>query len=131
MWWFLPGQTASVTYVSYAVSLKVANHFRQHVGNVDLMPKGSASIGIDDLLKLFENERRSEVERCVASLDPAAVATACKREYETIDSGLNRDHDDWKALIPGRPILKRFAAQSMQDYATLKRLYVKAAKTLR
>ena len=99
-------------YVSYAVSLKVANHFRQRVGNIDLMPKGCDETSLVDLLKLLESKRASEVSRCLSSLETTEVDGACKHEHQTIEDALNRDHDDWKALIPGRPILKRFASHT-------------------
>ncbi len=121
-------RTLARHYVSYAVSLKVANQFRQRVGNIDLMPKGCDEASLVDLLKLLETKRGAEVSRCLSSLDEAEVAGACKQEHRTIEDALNRDHDDWKALIPGRPILKRFAAHTKQDYSTLKRLYIRAAK---
>ncbi len=118
------------SYVSYAVSLKVANQFRQRVGNIDLMAKGCDQANLVELLKLLESKRDSEVSRCMSFLGQAEVEEVCRREHQTIDEALNRDHDDWKALIPGRPILKRFASDIMQDYATLKRLYIRAAKSV-
>jgi energy-coupling factor transporter ATP-binding protein EcfA2 len=122
-------RTLARSYVSYAVSLKVANQFRQRVGNIDLMAKGCDEASLVELLKLLESKRDSEISRCLSSLEQAEVEAVCRREYQTIDEALNRDHDDWKSLIPGRPILKRFASDMRQDYATLKRLYIRAAKT--
>jgi ABC-type cobalamin/Fe3+-siderophores transport system ATPase subunit len=117
-------------FISYAVSLKIANHFRQRVGNVDLMAKGSDSASLPELLGLVESERNSELNRLVASLDRAEVEAVCRNEHQLIDDALNRDHEDWKSLIPGRPILKKFASHTNQDYGTLKRLYIMTAKTI-
>jgi hypothetical protein len=58
------------------------------------------------------------------------VEKSCREEFQKIDDALNSDLDLWKALIPGRPILKGFAERAGQDYATLKRLFVQVAKTI-
>ena len=116
-------------HVSYAVSLKVANSFRQRFGNIDILPKGVDGKSLGELLALLEGKRFSEVSRCSSSLGAADIETACKAEHQRIDDALNQDNDDWKALVPGRPILKRFASFLKQEYVTLKRLYIREAKT--
>jgi hypothetical protein len=118
------------SHVSYAVALKVANHFRQHIGNIDLMPKGVDQIPLEELVVLMEKKRGFELSRCSSRLTAASVEKSCREEFQKIDDALNSDLDLWKALIPGRPILKGFAERAGQDYATLKRLFVQVAKTI-
>jgi energy-coupling factor transporter ATP-binding protein EcfA2 len=120
-------RTLARDYVSYAVSLRVANFFRTQFGNVDLMPKGVDGADVDTLLTKVEIKRNSELTRCSECLEPSLVEETCRKEYRRIIDAVGSDHEDWKTLIPGRPILKRFAAKTGQDYSTLKRLYIRAA----
>ena len=117
-------------YVAYAASLRVAQHVRQVAGNVDLMPKRGVTATVDELCRLFEARRTEEVIRYQAALDPLALEKRCREDFQALQYAVDSDHDDWKALIPGRPILKRFITEAGQDYATMKRLYVRAAKSV-
>jgi hypothetical protein len=115
--------------ISYAVALKVSNYFRQLVGNIDLMPKGTNSLTVDELCGAIEADRSSEEARCGSALDKGTVDKVIREEFARLKGALDADHESWKSLIPGRPIVKRFAARVKQDYGTLKRLYIRAART--
>jgi len=77
----------------------------------------------------MEANRSAEAARCASSLDKAVVDKLVREEFARLTDALDKDDESWKSLIPGRPIIKRFSAQVKQDYGTLKRLYIRAART--
>lgn len=115
-------------HISYAAALKVSNYFRQLVGNIDLMPKGVNNLSVDNLCAAMETDRSAEATRCENSLNKATVDRLVREEFSRLTTALDKDDESWKSLIPGRPIIKRFSAHVKQDYGTLKRLYIRAAR---
>ena len=118
---------AACTMIAYAASLRVVNQFRQLVGNVDLMPKGLDQASLEDGLRLVEERRSLELERCATCLDQAGVREAFGREYRQIEAALRDDTEHWKVLIPGRQVLNKFCSKTQHGRTTLKRLYIRAA----
>ncbi len=115
--------------ISYAAALKVSNHFRQMVGNIDIMPKGVNNLSVEDLCAAMETDRSAEASRCGDSLDKASLERLVREEFSRLTTALDEDDESWKSLMPGRPIVNRFSAHAKQDYGTLKRLYIRAART--
>lgn len=114
--------------VSYGAALRVAHRFRLAVGNVDLMPKGCHAMSLEDLAQAFEARRSQEHKRFEESLDAITFREAVEREHKQLTDAVQADRDAWKQLLPGRPILKSFAAKAKIDLATLKRLYIKCGQ---
>jgi hypothetical protein len=100
--------------ISYAAALKVSNHFRQMVGNIDIMPKGVNNLSVEDLCAVMETDRSAESSRCGSSLDKTTLERLVREEFLRLTTALDKDDESWKSLIPGRPIVKRFSAHAKQ-----------------
>ncbi len=92
------------------------------------MPKAVNNLDVDSLSGAMETARSTEATRCGQSLDKSIVDTMVREEFRRLTSALDTDSEAWKSLIPGRPILKRFGTRVKQNYGTLKRLYILAAR---
>jgi hypothetical protein len=114
--------------ISYATALKVSNHFRQMVGNIDIMPSGVNNLDVEGLCAIMETDRDAESSRCGSSSDKANLEKMVREEFARLRDALDRDDESWKSLIPGRQIIQRLSAHAKQDYGTLKRLYIRAAR---
>lgn len=117
-------------FVSYAASLRVAHRLRTDVGNIDVMPKGVHGIDLATLHGKFKDRRDKEEDRVRTVLDRAAVAKLIEDEHAKLTAALDAKGDEWRRIIPGRPILNALAAQTKMDLARLKRLYLRAAKSV-
>jgi energy-coupling factor transporter ATP-binding protein EcfA2 len=115
------------SFLSYAAALNVAHNRRTAVGNVDLMPPGCHDKDAAALALLFEGRRAAEAARVLEALDSKLVEADVKKEFEGLSDLLARDDELWLRRIPGKAILKQFAAKAQLDLARLKRMYVKAA----
>lgn len=117
-------------HLSYAVALRVSRKLRLKAGNVDMMPSKCHDIDVAELGTLFEVQRTSEVVRVTTSLGSEVVQELVRTEFEKLSDFISHDTDEWKMLIPGKPLLKKFVAKAPVDIATLKRLYIKTAATM-
>jgi len=91
---------------SYAAALLTAAYFREAVGNVDLMPKACNGKNVDELTTLILAKSVEETARVSTALDKVAIADHLKKVMDAIGKSLAADTDEWKALIPGKVILK-------------------------
>jgi len=111
--------------VSYGVALRVSHRLRTAAGNVDLLPKDCHRLGVEELVAAFEERRVQEHGRLGSVLSDTTIALTVRGEFDKLQGALAADKDDWKRDIPGRPIVKMFAAKAKLEIATFKRLYVK------
>jgi hypothetical protein len=130
------------TYKSYAAALSVASHFRERVGNLDIMPKGVHVQDLTTLTSSLLSKASEEHARIGAIIAPAEINTitaGCISEIETSfvadpssSDPLSKTGDRWKALIPGRPIMQVFcgSAHAKLDVGRFKTAYLKAAERL-
>ena len=114
--------------VSYGAALRVAHRLRVAAGNVDLMPRSCHGIGAEELAAAFEARREQEYLRLDSALSATSIREAVLREYQELSDALQSDDEAWKQLLPGRPILKSFAARAKVEIGMLKRLYIKCAQ---
>ena len=115
-------------FISYAVALRVSQRVRLQVGNADIMPSECTGRELQDLLGAFETRRTYENGRICAALDQKELAEVVDSEYRRVNSAFERDDGEWRRILPGRPILNRFAKEAKFDVGRLKRLYIRAAK---
>lgn len=114
--------------VSYATALAVASKLRLSVGNVDIMPADCHGKDADQLTALIRNQASSETGRVAATLDPETIRANIEAYFEGLSRSLANDTDDWKALIPGKPLLGQFASKAGVPMARAKLLYINAAE---
>lgn len=113
--------------VPYASALIVSGRARREVGNVDIMPKGVHGLDISSLQQLFETTATQEVDRLRSSLEVTSISRLVGETYEQLMSSIDADTDDWKMLIPGKPLLSAFANRAGVKPSRAKLLYVNAA----
>lgn len=114
-------------HVSYAVSLSASSSLRRKVGNVDLMPKGCHGKTETETQDLFSATASKELERVTGILDSGAVQGEVKKTFNELEAAIEKDSEDWKTLIPGKPVLARFAATAGLSLSRAKSLYIDAA----
>jgi ABC-type multidrug transport system ATPase subunit len=111
-------------FVSYAVALAASSSLRRKVGNVDLMPKdvhGKTSV---ETQALFKSAAEAELQRVSSILDGDEVRQEVEGVFATLETALEQDSDDWKALIPGKQVLAVFAGKAGISLPRAKALYV-------
>lgn len=114
--------------ISYAVSLQVSSIFRLHAGNIDLMPKDCHGRTKEELLGLISGRATEERQRVTNILDIGPINQAISQRFQALENSLTDGTDNWKRLIPGRPILKIFASQAKLDIGRLKTLYLRESE---
>ena len=121
-------RTIAGTLVPYTVALRISNKYRLSFGNIDLMPKGTDNLSIEQLVKAIGAVAGQENKRCQEVLGEPALSDAIRLEYSNLQRSLENDDELWKTLIPGKRILKNFAREVSQDYGTMKRIFIRTAK---
>jgi predicted ATPase len=115
---------------SYAVALRTAAQVRQGAGNVDLMPSACNGLTSDELQAAIANVVGAEQRRLGAVLDADAIKASVAEEYARISASLDSDTDEWKSLVPGRPLLGKFAGVAKLTPGHAKTMYVSAVAAM-
>lgn len=115
-------------FVSYAASLSASHALRVSVGNVDVMPKGCHGRSLDETQNLMAECARAETVRVNAALDEQAVHRIVESSYVALQTSLENDDEQWKALIPGKPLLASFASKAGVTTPRAKSMYLHAAR---
>lgn len=121
-------RTLAEGLVSYAVALSVSREFRLGVGNVDLMPKACHGRAEDEVAALLVDSAKTERGRVSQTLEEAQVAVSAQKHFRELAAYLAADDARWKDLIPGKPLLAKFASKANIDLPRLKTAYVHAAE---
>jgi predicted ATPase len=116
--------------ISYAVALRTAAEVRQGAGNVNVMPSACNGLTSAELVSAVTATVQSEERRLGEVLDVAAIEIVVTREYARIRASLDADTDEWKALVPGKPLLGKFAGEAALAVGHAKTLYVNAVAAL-
>lgn len=115
-------------YVSYAAALMTAAHFREIIGNVDIMPKGCHGKTANELAALVLERADGEKSRVTKGLENEAIADFVEARMKELEASLNDDTDDWKRLVPGRIILKAFCSKTPLAYDAFRTAFINAAE---
>ncbi len=94
--------------VSHATALLVASRLRAEAGNVDAMPSGCHDKSLDELQGLIQAQVTNELTRIQGQLDSSAVRQLTSDYHDRLLQSLKNDTDEWKSLIPGKPLLASF-----------------------
>lgn len=114
--------------IAYAAALTTSSYFREQVGNLNIMAKDCHAMSIDDLVKQLVTRGVEEQSRIASSLQPEAVEGYARAIARRLQDSLDQDTDEWKALIPGKPLLNMFASRAKLDSARLKTAYIREAE---
>jgi len=109
--------------LSYAAALTVSTQLRDEVGNVTLMPKAVNGLSEDELNTRITTKATEELDRIAALLKSGNVSDVIDQEYQSLKVAIE-DGETWKSLIPGRPILHKFAGKAKVPPGRLKSLYI-------
>ena len=90
------------------------------------MPKGSHGKSSTETQDLFLNVVGVELERVKAVLGADAVRQGVEETYDKLETAISTDSDEWKTLIPGKPVLATFANQVGLSPGRAKSLYISA-----
>jgi ABC-type cobalamin/Fe3+-siderophores transport system ATPase subunit len=112
--------------IPYAVALKTAAHVRELVGNVDIMPKNIGT-SLGTLLDAFRVRIPQESGRVTTGLDQAKIEALAAEEFDRLSTLVADGSSDWKVDVPGKVLLKKFAAASSLPVGRLKTLYLRHA----
>jgi hypothetical protein len=116
------------SYLSYAAALIVSATLRERVGNVDLMPRGAHEMSENQLMQAVKDRAMVEAARANAVLDSAAIEHLVTETVAELSASLDGTSEQWKVLIPGKQILKKFCSQHARiDLGRFKTAYLKAA----
>lgn len=114
--------------IAYAAALTTSSYFREQVGNLDIMAKDCHAMSIDDLVKQLVARGVEEQGRIASSIRPGAVESYARTIAQKLQDSLDQDTDEWKALIPGKPLLNMFASRAKLGSARLKTAYIREAE---
>ena len=114
--------------ISYATALQIAAQFRTNVGNLDIMPSGCHDKSMAQLAQLMTTRASAELTRISDSAKAQLIEEAVQTAFTTLDKSLNADTEEWKAVIPGKQLLNRFARAANLDVGRLKKMYLKEAE---
>jgi hypothetical protein len=112
--------------LAFAASLYVSADLRDRVGNAAVLPSRCHDANRDSLKELFRTSVAAEESRIGVILAPDAVVASVEDTWSRLESSLGTD--EWRELIPGRPVLQRFAARAHLEYGRVKTGYLQAAR---
>ena len=113
--------------VPYTLALYTAVHFREQVGNIDMMPKGVDKSSLEALAMLLKRRAHDESTRVVGAVEDVKVDEFLADLNSKLDRSFQKDTDYWKEAIPGKPLLSKFAHAANIPVDRLKRGYIKHA----
>ncbi len=108
--------------MSYTISLTVSALLRSKIGNVDLMPKSCHSKSKEEIETMLLEKATAELTRVESDLASDSIKAKVQEIHDSIQSSLTSD--EWKNLIPGRPILNHFASKAKLPIGRAKKLYI-------
>ena len=113
--------------VSYATALHVSARVRLEGGNLDAMPKNCHGVGADELVKLMRDKASNEEMRIVGALEGDSIEALACVHFEKLTASIKEDSNEWKVLIPGKPLLVKLAAEAKTPVDRAKRAYLREA----
>jgi hypothetical protein len=120
-------RTLAKDLVSYAVALSVAAEIRREAGNVSVMPKECHGLRLPEITERLGKKTSTESARLNSVLDTDHIAQLTQTYYEELSGSLENDDAEWFSLIPGKPLLGKFAGAAKIQPSRLKALYLNAA----
>lgn len=116
---------------SHATALKVAHTIRLNCGNVDITPARCHEMTVDQLSAAFGMRAKEETSRISTIMDSSKIIELVRAEHDRVSSAIASGNGDWKIWVPGRPLLRQFAAKAKQDVTRLKTVYIREALSVK
>lgn len=113
--------------VPYTLALYTAAHFREQVGNIDMMPKGVDKSSVEEMIVLLKSKASDESARVVEAVEDVKVDEFVADLTSKLNDSFRENTDYWKKVIPGKRLLSKFAHAASIPVDRLKRGYIKRA----
>ena len=113
--------------ISYTTALYTSSHFREDVGNIDLMVKDCHGKTMEELTSLLLQKAAEEQTRIQNVMDSRKIEEFIKNTTDMLEKSISTGSDEWKKLIPGKQVLSIFAGKANLTVGRLKRAYIKEA----
>ena len=113
--------------ISYTVALYTSAHFREEVGNMNLMPKDCNGKSTEQLKNIICSQATTEKTRVDKIIDSTNISKFIDYIMMQINDSIEKDTDEWKKLIPGKSILNIFSSKAGMRVGMLKRAYIAEA----
>ena len=111
--------------ISYAASLAVSSLVRTQIGNIDIMTKDCQNKSKDEIDKMLVDKSTNELQRVTDILHSDNLKKYTDELFNKLTRSIAEDTNEWKDLIPGRPILNQFVAKTKMQIGRAKQLYIK------
>ncbi len=92
------------------------------------MPQGCHARSLDELQTLLQRKAAEELRRIGAAISERQLTRAIEERFRQLEQSLATDGEEWKRLIPGRPVLSVFANTAGLSVGRLKALYLREAE---
>jgi len=115
---------------SYAAALATAANFREQVGNLDVMPSGpngKTAVELGDMIWSIADE---EVNRITNIVTRDKIDGFVADVMQKIELSLAGDSVAWKAIIPGKIIIRKFCGVAGLDYEFFRSAYINVADSM-
>jgi predicted ATPase len=116
------------TQIAYATALTTSSYYRERIGNLNIMAKDCQNLSIDELCRQLVIRVGEEQSRMLNAVQAVAVESYARATAKSLQDSLDQDSEEWKALIPGKPLLNVFANRVKLDPARLKTAYIRVAE---
>ena len=92
------------------------------------MPKDCHGKTEEEITGLLTQSAEEERDRVAKNLDAGAISVATVAYFKELSTALAEDNSQWKGVIPGKPLLARFASTAKIDTPRLKTAYIHCAE---
>lgn len=116
--------------LSYATALIASRQQREHVGNLDIMPKGVHSMSIEQLRAALLTKLTEEKTRINNALNSDDLERIISETHDLLKRSIDTDNDTWKQHVPGRTIVKMFCHRAQLNEGRFKTMYIRQAESL-
>jgi len=112
--------------VSYATALMVTKHFREKVGNLNLMPKGCHGMTCTELKEGLAAELAREQARFATAISAVEVDALTERTFSRLYESIEKDDGVWVCEIPGKQVFAMFCSRANIEPGRLKTMYIRS-----
>lgn len=113
--------------IPYMIALYTSAHFREEVGNINLMPKDCNGKPTEQLKNIICSQATTEKTRVDKTIDSTNISKFIDDTMKLINDSIEKDTDEWKKLIPGKRILNILSSKAGIQVGMLKRAYIAEA----
>lgn len=115
---------AASLFIPYTISLTVSSLIRTTAGNINIMVKKCHETDINVLEKSIVENSNEEIQRINQLLEQTKIKKYINEISSKLKLSFEDENDEWKKLIPGKPILNKFISSTGLGLGRAKNLYI-------